>query len=75
MGEARTWLGWTHASLSPGKGEMMDNHLSTAPGMARIWGQKVEEDEAGIKFENPGTPSLQVQCCGSCWSPHFLQPS
>lgn len=32
MGEARTWLGWTRASLPPGKGEMIDTRLSMAPG-------------------------------------------
>lgn len=28
VGETLTWLGWTLASLSPGKGEMIDDHLS-----------------------------------------------
>lgn len=30
--EAKACLGWIHASLSPGKGEMIGNHLCMAVG-------------------------------------------
>lgn len=32
VGETLTWLGWTLASLSPGRGEMIDDSLSIALG-------------------------------------------
>lgn len=34
----------------------------------------MEDDEAGVKFENLGTPFQEADCCSSCWNPPiFLQ--